>query len=346
MAHNATRMPRAWIWIQLAVGWVPVWALFTLLIVVAHDVPAAGASLVALRLVVSAALLGLVVFRVTARWPWPHPFRLRFLALQLTAAAVYSVAWLLVNSAIESAARGQLVITVGPGMTAMIVTGIWFYVMIAGVAYSQRAAQRSARAEALAAKSRLAALRAQLHPHFLFNALHTVVHLIPVDPRAAVRAAETLAELLRGTIEEPHEIVTLADEWALVRRYLDIEQLRLGERLVVGVDVEAAALDCELPSFALQTLVENAVRHAVSPRVLPTTVTISARREPPGLVLSVADDGPGMDLATEGAGTGLRRLRERLAWLYGGAASLELATMPGQGVTARLRVPHAKARDD
>ncbi len=336
-------MPRAWIWIQLVVGWLPVWALFTLLIVMAHDVPVGDAAFVAVRLVVSAALLGLAVFRLTARWPWPHPFRLRFVALHLAAAVVFSVAWLAFNSAIESAFRGQIVIALGPGVAAMITTGIWFYVMIAGVAYSQHAAARSAQAQALEARSRLAALRAQLHPHFLFNALHTVVQLIPIDPRAAVGAAETLAELLRGTIDEPRDLVPLADEWALVRRYLEIEKLRLGERLVMREAIAADAMECTLPSFALQTLVENAVRHAASPRVEATTIAIDARCDGPDLVLVVSDDGPGMDPGTAPTGTGLARLRERLEWLYGGAARLEVSATPGRGAIATLRVPQPGA---
>src|SRR5258706_7813166 len=110
MERAAPRMPRAWIWVQVVVGWVAGWALFTLLIVMAHDVPVGDAAFVAVRLVVSAALLGLAVFRLTARWPWPHPFRLRFVALHLAAAVVFSVAWLAFNSAIESAFRGQIVI--------------------------------------------------------------------------------------------------------------------------------------------------------------------------------------------------------------------------------------------
>ena len=343
MEPSATRMPRAWIWIQLAVGWLPVWALFTLLITAAHEVPVGDAAFVAVRLVVSAALLGLAVFRLTARWPWPHPFRLRFVALHLAAAVIFSFGWLALNSAIESAIRGQLVITLGPGLTAMVTTGIWFYVMIAGVAYSQRAAQRTAQAEALEARSRLAALRAQLHPHFLFNALHTVVQLIPIDPRAAVGAAETLAGLLRGTIDEARDLVPLADELALVRRYLEIEKLRLGERLVVREAIATDALEHALPSFALQTLVENAVRHAAAPRVEVTTIAIDARLEGPVLVLAVSDDGPGIDPAAAPTGTGLARLRERLAWLYGGSARLDLTSTPGRGAIATLRVPQPKA---
>jgi signal transduction histidine kinase len=343
MEPAAPRMSRAWIWIQLLVGWLPVWVLFTLLIVMAHEVPVVEAALVAMRLVVSAALLGLAVFRLTARWPWPHPFRLRFVALHLAAAVVFSLAWLALNSAIESALRGQIVITLGPGLAAMVTTGIWFYVMIAGVAYSQRAAQRTAQAQALEARSRLAALRAQLHPHFLFNALHTVVQLIPMDPRAAVGAAETLAGLLRGTIDEQRDLVPLADEWALVRRYLEIEKLRLGERLVVREAFAPDAMECTLPSFALQTLVENAVRHAAAPRVEMTTIAIDARCEGSGLVLVVSDDGPGLDPAATSAGTGLARLRERLAWLYGGSARLDLAAAPGHGAIATLLVPQSNA---
>jgi len=303
-------MPRAWIWIQLAVGWVPVWALFTILIVMAHDAPAADAALVAARLVVSAALLGVVVFRVTARWPWPHPFRLRFLACTWPPRPAFSVAWLLLNSAIEGVLRGQLVLTVGPGLTAMIVTAPVLRDDRGRGLFAARGTALGTR-RALEAKSRLAALRAQLHPPFPLQRRCTRGAADPVDPRAAGARLGNAGRPAAGHIDEPRDVVTLADEWALVRRYLDIEQLRLGERLVVREDIAAEAMACELPSFALQTLVENAVRHAAAPRVTPTTIAISAAARIRGLVLSVADDGRDGSRGGEGCGHGVARLRER-----------------------------------
>lgn len=333
-------MGRAWIWVQWLIGWLPVAALFAVLMMTVHGAGFASALHYSLRLMATAALLGLLVHRFTARLPWPHPMRLSFVARHALGAALYALAWVAANSVVESLVVGQLVLVVGPGLAAYLVTGVWFYVMIAGVAYAQRAAARNAQLEALQARSQLAALRAQLHPHFLFNALHTVVQLIPLDPDRATRAAEQLAALLRASFDNPREQVTLREEWAVVRLYLDIEGIRFGERLVVDAEFEPAALDELVPSFALQTLVENAVRHGAAPRVEATTLKVRARVEGGLISVAVEDDGMGAEpAALEAGGTGLRRLRERLGWLYGAGASLTLKTEPGRGLRAELRLP-------
>src|SRR4026208_1160253 len=100
--------------------------------------------------------------------------------------------------------------------------------MVSGVVYASEATERASKAEAIAARSQLAALRAQLNPHFLFNALHTVVQLMPVDPKGASRAAEQLAGLLRVTLEQDRDLVLLAEEWSFVEKYLELESLRFG----------------------------------------------------------------------------------------------------------------------
>jgi LytS/YehU family sensor histidine kinase len=132
-----------------------------------------------------------------------------------------------------------------------------------------------------------------------------------------------------------------------VRDYLAIERIRFGDRLRTSDALDPAALACRLPAFALQTLVENAVRHAAAPRVEPTTLAIVARIEDGALVVSVSDDGPGADLASivRSTGTGLRRLREQLKWLHGGAAALALTSEPGAGFNARLSVPRNDGLD-
>lgn len=336
-------MPRIWVWLQLIIGWLPIGALFTVLIMSAHGIAVGEATGIAIRMVGAAAVLGVLVHRWTARLPWPHPFRLSFIGVHLLGAALYALLWLLLNSVIESLLHRHAVIVVGPGLTPYLITGVWLYVMVAGVAYATRAAMRTSELAALEARSQLAALRAQLHPHFLFNALHTVVQLIPLDPRAATRAAEQLADTLRIAIEEERDLLPLADEWAFVQRYLAIEGIRFGERLQVHTDIDAQAQAALLPSFALQTLVENAIRHAAAPRVAPTTLDIRARRVDGQLCITVKDDGDGADLEQLGhtRGTGLRRLRERLNWLYGGSATLQLNSQPQQGFVAELRVPQA-----
>jgi sensor histidine kinase YesM len=318
-----------------------------MMIVAAHGAPVFSAALASLRMMVAAAILGTIVHRFTARLAWPYPMQARFVLIHLLAAVVYAAAWLTAISAIESAmqslmsGRPTAIFVVGPGVVPFMIMGVWLYVMIAGVTYGNRAAQRTAQIEALAARTQLAALRAQLHPHFLFNALHTVVQLIPVDPRGAVRAAEQLAGALRTAIEEERDLIPLAEELAFVRRYLAIECIRFGERLSVREQIDADAQDAMLPSFALQTLVENAIRHGAAPRAEATTLSISARVHGDVLTLAVADDGAGAAIAQveSGNGTGLRRLRERLKYLYGTSAQLDLTSAVGDGLRAMLTLP-------
>ncbi len=255
-------MARGWVWLQLAVAWLPMWALFAALIVLAHGMPIGNAALGALRMIAAGAVLGVVVYKFTERMPWPHPFRLGFVGIHVLAAAGYAASWLVLMSLIDSLIVGHLVLVIGPGLGLFFLTGIWLYIVVAGVAYANLAAQRTAKIEAQTARMQLDTLRAQLHPHFLFNALHTVVQLIPLDPRGAARAAEQLAGALRTTIEEQRDLVSLAEEWAFVERYLAIECIRFGNRLVVHTEVDEVARAALLPSFALQTLVENAARRA------------------------------------------------------------------------------------
>jgi LytS/YehU family sensor histidine kinase len=251
------------------------------------------------------------------------------------------VLWQVLMSAMDSLAAHRFVLNVGPGIGAFMVTGIWLYIMVSGVAYANLAAQRTAMMEANAARMQLDTLRSQLHPHFLFNALHTIVQLIPTNPRAATRAAEQLASALRTTIEERRDLISLGEEWDFVERYLAIESIRFGERLRVRVEMQEASRAALLPSYSLQTLVENAVRHGAAPRVEPTQITICAVLDQSVLTVQVIDNGSGADMAAieRGSGTGLRRLRERLRWLYGQRAQLELAAEPAGGFIAMLVLP-------
>jgi hypothetical protein len=333
---------RRWLWLQLLIGWLPVWALYTMLIVSMHGGPFLSALLIAFRTVACAAALGLLVQRYTELLPWPRPVTVRFVVFHTVAAWVYAAAWVGLTSLIESLFRGGRFLIIAPaGITSFLILGVWLYVMVAGVSYATRATERAARAEATAARSQLAALREQLNPHFLFNTLHTVVQLIPVDPRRAAQAAERLAGMLRTTIEEDRDVVTLREERAFVERYLDIERIRFGDRLLVDFDVTDAAAEALMPSFALQTLVENAVRHGAAPRVEPTRIGISGVIERSRLILTVEDDGAGVDTARidEADGTGLRRLRDRLDVLYGPEAELSLTSSIGRGFKARVAIP-------
>jgi LytS/YehU family sensor histidine kinase len=166
-----------------------------------------------------------------------------------------------------------------------------------------------------------------------------------VDPGRAVEAAECVAALLRTALDEARDVVSLADEWAFVSRYLELEGIRFGDRLRVSADIAPEFLDVRVPTFALQTLVENAVRHGAAPRVAPTDIVVTASGTRSELALSVRNTGdvasaPG---AGGGTGTGLRRLRERLEVLHGGAERLTYGPLPEGGFEAVLVLPRERA---
>jgi sensor histidine kinase YesM len=164
------------------------------------------------------------------------------------------------------------------------------------------------------------------------------------DPALAERALERLGEVLHYGLRmhrESLDHIAFADEWAFVRSYLEIESLRLEERLQLRLDADPEAMELLVPPFVLQPLVENAILHAVAPRRAGGRIAITARRLGDRLQLEVCDDGPGMPstLAPSGAGLGLRLLRERLALLYAGNASLSLQPAEGGGLRATIDLP-------
>jgi LytS/YehU family sensor histidine kinase len=219
------------------------------------------------------------------------------------------------------------------------------YCAIAGVTYTLDAQARLARARALQAEAELAALRGQLNPHFLFNTLHTVMALVREDRARAEKALEQFGDLLRYSLRvqrETRDQGTLAEEWKFVQDYLALEQLRLGDRLRVETHVQPEAMDCIVPVFCLQPLVENAVRHGIAPRAGGGRVAISARVENGCVELAVEDDGPGSDGVTPGAapGGGLRLVRQRIDALYGDAGEVAVEPRaPGRGFAVRARIP-------
>jgi len=200
------------------------------------------------------------------------------------------------------------------------------------------------------ARAELATLRARLHPHFLFNALHSIGALVRGgDNAAAVRVVAELSELLREAISrDAPDMVRLRDELAFVRRYLDIEAVRFADRLRVEWDLQPGVGDAVVPSLVVQPLVENAMRHAVAASWNAGRLRISARRDGRALAIDVSDDGPGMtadgaaaargSAASAGVGLGLADTRARLTRLYGADCSLTLGAGTLGGATASLRV--------
>jgi LytS/YehU family sensor histidine kinase len=226
--------------------------------------------------------------------------------------------------------------------------GVVVYLSIAGIAHAIRyfveASEREvqmARLSEQVASTRLAALQAQLNPHFLFNSLNTIAVLVrDGDSRTATRVIEQLSDVLRRTLRRTQASeASLEDELTLVRQYLAVEQARFSDRLRPAFEIEPGMLSAAVPSFALQHLVENAVRHGIARRTNAGHLVVRARRDGDMLDLSVEDDGAGLAAAVEGKGHGLENTRERLRTLYGERASLTV-TAAGQGAVARLRLPY------
>lgn len=285
-----------------------------------------------------AAVLAVGVWYLTGAVPWQTPRKARLAAAHLAAIVIFAVSY--------AAAQGLVLVTERPLLECLrfgldspvtgwnLLMGTWLYLAIAGVSYgrraeaSLRAGERArAAAELLARDAQLASLNAQLQPHFLFNALHTVSALVHVDPDRADRALDELGRLLRYALRQSHEDVTLRQEWEFTREYLAFEALRLGNRLRLETNVSEHALDAAVPPFILQPLVENAVRHGVANSPSGGDVSVRIARHDGVVTLSVANTIAAGAAASGMAGTGLQRLRERLALKYEpGRTHVEVAT--------------------
>ncbi|HUM10288.1 MAG TPA: histidine kinase [Myxococcaceae bacterium] len=199
---------------------------------------------------------------------------------------------------------------------------------------------RTAQLEASLQEAKLEALRSQLNPHFLFNALNSVSALMHRDVDAADAMLARIGELLRLTLaSDGSQEIRLGEELELLDRYLDVERIRFAERLAVVMDVAPATLEARLPAFSLQPLVENAIHHGVASRDQGGRVTIVARRIDGRLQLRVADDGPGPGVLPPREGVGLRNTRARLHQLYGESQELQLRQPPGGGCEVTVELP-------
>lgn len=213
-----------------------------------------------------------------------------------------------------------------------------------------------ARLEAQLADARFANLSSRLHPHFLFNSLHSIGHLVREgERRRAVDALAELGDLLRRSLDRAGETEsTLADELAFLRRYVHIQHLRFGDRLEVREEVTEEAKDALVPTLLLQPLVENAIRHGLELDREPGLVLVAARRQDSRLEITIADNGKGFadegeaagagaDSALRGAadgdGVGLGSTRDRLSLLYGEEGELTVESNPPFSTEIMIRLP-------
>ncbi|NOT32782.1 MAG: histidine kinase [Candidatus Eisenbacteria bacterium] len=232
-------------------------------------------------------------------------------------------------------------------MYSLTFTTLFTGIIYARIFYAQAIARAEAvqRMRADLASAELRALRAQVHPHFLFNTLNTIAALVRSDPEAAEDTTTRLADLFRYTLRaSEREASSLADELSFVRNYLEIERARFGERLRVVEQVDPALLETTLPSLLLQPLVENAVRHGVAQLADGGTVTITARLDGECMRITIADDGPGIrpGAAPLGEGFGLHSVRERML-TAGPPHAIEIESAPDRGTRIHLTLPIASA---
>lgn len=301
------------------------------------------------------------IIRLTRRLPLAWPIRIGALAAHVAACAAVAVAFSVASIAASHAFPFH------PGKDKSLPRELWdqivgwspfllmAYASLVGIGLALEYAERVRREQAEKAalqtqlvEAQLGALRMQLQPHFLFNTLHGVAMLIRGgDPERAVEMIALLGDVLRTLLRASSALeAPLASELQLLRTYLEIEQIRFGDRLRVAWRVDDAVRGALVPPLILQPVVENALRHGLWPRAEGGELAIAARRTGGELELEVVDQGVGLALGFDlerNTGVGLANVRARLARMYGASAGLEVSPGERCGVRVRLRLPYRVA---
>lgn len=345
-------------WLLYALAWVPIAMLYAAAL--AQEIPVGRAVQGALVSVGMAAFLGVGVWHLSGVIPWRPERAPRFLALHFLLAFVFVTLWL-------TSVYGRLALQGGWDLARHLalqeggwtfVVGFWLYGLLVGGSHAIRAERRAreereaaARAEALAgraeaerARMELHALRARLQPHFLFNTLHTIRALVSRDPLRATDAIEQLGELLRYIVDlesRDTDLVSVREELAFTRAYIELERTRLGERLVVEESIHEDALDLRIPALTLQPLIENAIRHGIAPRSSGGSIRLDIQLRSGRLEIAVEDDGVGSEQVDveDVPGLGLRTVRKRIESRYDGNGGVTIRTRPGEGFRVDVRLP-------
>jgi two-component system LytT family sensor kinase len=292
------------------------------------------------------AVLAPLVLWLARRYPFESGRRMRVVPIHIVASIVVAIVSLLGDALVDhlidptSGSISANVLHLLSKHTAISILTYWILVTIAQL---WRRAMRASQLETQLARARLAALRMQLHPHFLFNTLYAIGTLIHEDPAAAEEMVVRLGELLRASLaDEKSQEIPLARELEFLRWYLGIEQTRFQERLAVEIAIDDDALDCAVPSLVLQPLVENAIRHGIGRHAGVDTIVITGARDNGMLRLEVRNANSVLEPTPEDAvrrGVGLSNTRERLSSLYGAAAVLSLRRLDPRGVAALIVLP-------
>lgn len=306
------------------------------------------------------ALLAPLIMRLALRYDLGRASWWRQLAVHGTGALAYSVAHTSAMFAVRAllsdilgAPRGVSArpfwVRAGSEYFTQFDWQLMTYLFLVGLAHalaysreSQRRALEASQLETRLVEAQLQSLQRQLHPHFLFNTLNTISGLIRTNVNAADTMLDQLGDLLRMALQtSTQQEVPLKQDLEVLRKYLDIEQTRLGTRLNVRVNIDPDTLDAIVPNLLLQPLVENAVRHGIAPYSRPGSLAIESVRQGDRLVLHVWDTGYGVApdrLAALNNGVGLANTRARLAHLYPGAFEFTFANV-ADGFRVSVSVP-------
>ncbi|HJQ31607.1 MAG TPA: histidine kinase [Pyrinomonadaceae bacterium] len=303
--------------------------------------------------VVIFALATPLVLRIARRYPFERHAWRRAVVVHLLAGTAISAVWSAYHITLDFAFAGSFDKFKFANLPRLIFFNLdrellvyWILVVIShAVDYYQRYREGELRAS----QAQLQALKMQLHPHFLFNALHSVSALVHTNPEAADKMIARLGDFLRLTLDSAaDQEVPLRQEIEFLNCYLEIERIRFQDRLTTRLEVDPSVLNCRVPNLILQPIVENAIRHGVAPRSAPGHVEVRAYRAGSCLRLEVRDNGRG--LPSEGSasihttqsgsgGVGLSNTRARLQQLYGSAYRLDLSNVPTGGAIVTLEIP-------
>jgi two-component system, LytTR family, sensor histidine kinase AlgZ len=252
-----------------------------------------------------------------------------FAAILMLAAIGYLHGAGIVASWMAGSLKASIVITLTFGIFVTVIESMRARLDEATVALRTKE-RDEAEARRLAAEAQLASIESRVQPHFLFNTLNSIAALVHDDPAGAERMTGQLAALLRSSLDgTTTPLVTLDDELRVVRAYLEIERVRFGDRLRYHIEVDELARSAQVPRLAVQTIVENSVKYAVSPRREGGRIGVRAAVKNGHVEIAVDDDGPGFDARAIEPGHGLALVRERLAMTLGERASLRVDGTPG-----------------
>jgi len=355
--HLSRRIPA---WLLVSAAWIVPGILGGIQVVAQHRIWGTGGP-VDIRQVLFViidwllyALLTPGVFVLARRWPLTRAYLIRNATLHLVFSLLFCVVWAGLGTVLRlvlnpQEIQGNVALHFVSWLFITLPFGVAIYLGVAGVEHAIRyfgeTHEREIRIAGLSgqlATARLAALQARLNPHFLFNSLNTIAVLVRDGNRAsATTVIEQLSDVLRRTLTNTAASeVSLGDELELVRQYLAVEQARFSDRLRSSTDVDPRLLSAAVPQFAVQHLVENAIRHGIAQRSDAGQIVVSATRDDDMLEVMVVDDGPGFREQPVPPGRGLANTLERLAALYGDRASLTVSTRSEGGTAAVLRIPH------